>query len=190
MIRKLVVASVAALLLMSVPALAQMPVTIFQPTFSASPPVAVTAATFTSGESEGGLITIPSLFRPNGPGTGVLQNILVTDHAAQTGGLTLVLFGADPSSSTITNGQAVAIAQADESKIIGSFQLSCATVTGVSTPGLCTSANISLFLRLTGSACVNGQGTCYPAYVALVAAASRTQGATADLSLTLAGPED
>lgn len=173
---------------------AQVPVVGTQPTFSVAVTPTLTATTYSSGQSEGGLIALSNFVRPRGPGTGSLINITLKDYSGITGAVTALLFSGKPSAaSTIADTSTVALTKADtQAFLLGAFVLSCSVPTGIgsSVPSLCTSGNLAFPFRIAGATCPQGRDQCFTAYLVLMAGASRVQGTTSDITVSLSGIQD
>lgn len=105
------------LLSLIIPALvfADTPIVTYTKTVQVTPVVDTNA--YTAGDCVGGKLTFPDIVRPI-VYSGEVRSVTVTDIGADQAGLNLVLFNADPSSSTFTNNAACAIADADLSKVV------------------------------------------------------------------------
>ena len=85
------------------------------------------------GTSLGGLISIPTAVPATGWG-GTLHSLTMAFADGLNPSVDVVLFGQNPTSSTITDGSAVSIAAADLPKIIGVFQPTVSVLLGASSP--------------------------------------------------------
>ena len=110
------------LVFLLIPALswAQYPNTHF---IQATPTIDTSA--YATGELMGGKMTFTGALRSQ-TGSGFLVSVTVSDKAATTTDMELVLFGADPSSTTFTDQAAFDPADADLSKVIAVIALGSA----------------------------------------------------------------
>lgn len=84
-------------------------------------PTITSGSAYTAGFCLGGLMTVSNVAssRLNGPGTALLQSMVVTDASGQDVNLDVVLFNANPSNSTFTDHAACNVNAADLTKVIG-----------------------------------------------------------------------
>ena len=83
-----------------------------------APSVTVDTSAYTAGDCIGGKLTLTDAMRVNG-GTGILQSLFLLDRSGtQKPALEILIFNADPSSSTLTDQAAVSIHANDVGKII------------------------------------------------------------------------
>jgi len=136
------------------------------PTVSASPAYSV-------GDVVGTKMTFTGI-AIRAAGAGIIQEVTVNCKSAQTAELDLILFKADPSSSTFTDNAALAVNSADFDKVLAVIHL--ADWTNLGTPSTCQGTNLSLPFRLASGTAVYG---------VLVARAALTLGSTSDLSVDL-----
>jgi hypothetical protein len=147
-------------------------------TATASPTVSTSA--YSAGYDVGGLITLNSLVR-SGATSGMVQSVLAYFADAQPNAqLYAVLFNANPSGSTITDHAAIAIAAADQPKIIAVVPLTYCQQTG--TPTTCEALQLAISYANAASG--------GPLYMALVTQSAITLGSTSDLKITVTGPQD
>lgn len=73
---------------------------------------------YTSGDALGGLMTISDALITGGPMSGELRSVMITDLAKQSADVDVVLFHANPSSTTVTNNAALDIHDSDIAKIV------------------------------------------------------------------------
>lgn len=145
---------------------------------TASPTVSTSA--YSAGYDVGGLITLTGLVR-SGATSGMVQSVLANFADAQPNAqLYGVLFNSSPASSTITDHTAVAIAAADQGKIIGVVPLTYCQQTG--TPTTCEATQLAMSYA--------GAASGGPLYLALVTQSTITLGSTSDLKITVTGPQD
>ena len=88
-----------------------------------SPTVTVDTAAYTAQDNIGGLLTLTDAMLSEG-GTGLLQSLLVADASGQKPALEILIFNANPSSSTITDQAAISIHADDVGKIIRRISVS------------------------------------------------------------------
>lgn len=80
----------------------------------------ISGTSYTAGDSLGGLITIDSETTPRG-GASYLEALTLIDLASNNTCIDCIIFCENPSNSTITDNSAFTIADADMSKIIGTY---------------------------------------------------------------------
>jgi len=80
--------------------------------------IGVQSAAYASGDVLGTLNPIELEVFTFNYGTGILQSIVLGDLAIQDGGIDVVIFNSEPSSTTFTDNSALDIADADIPKII------------------------------------------------------------------------
>lgn len=111
--------------------------------------VTVQTATYSSGNVMGGLLSFTAI-RQNG----YAQSFTLTTPTAQAPTLDLILFNANPTTSTITDKTAIAISAADQGKIIGVVHVSdCG---GYSTPTVCQTQNLAMPYSLASGTTMYG----------------------------------
>lgn len=105
------------------PALAQRAsVAITQVTFTA------TAGAYSAGQCLGGILTVPNMVRPQGPGGALIAGVSFLDSAHQTAAndaMTLLVFSAKPT-GTYTDQANCQIAAADRPSFIGAIAIAAA----------------------------------------------------------------
>lgn len=92
-------------------------------TVTLTPTISTTA--YTAKDGIGGKQTLANAVRISG-GVSILQSVMVIDKANQKAALTILLFDADPSGSTLTNDAEPNIAAADIGKIIRKIDIAAA----------------------------------------------------------------
>lgn len=133
----------------------------------------VTASSaYASGNVIGALMTIAGASRAAGMG-GLVQSAVAPCKSAQTGAVDIIYFNANPSSSTFTDKQALAVNAADIGKIIGVAHVTDWTSLG--TPSIGQAQNLAMPFSLP-------DGTTL--YAVAVARSTPTYGSTSDLSVT------
>lgn len=85
---------------------------------------------YTTGQCIGGLITMSSALRAIG--TGLIQKVVVNMKSLQTAPLDLLIFNANPSSSTLTDTNAIVISTTDIAAWVGTIHLTDVTAGGAS----------------------------------------------------------
>lgn len=80
----------------------------------------ITAGAYTAGDIVGGLLTFTNVASANDQPF-ILQNVMVTIEAAITSALTLILFNADPTSTTKTDNAAYSLNAADAAKVVATL---------------------------------------------------------------------
>ncbi len=141
-------------------------------TASAGTP-AVTVAAYASGNVVGGLLTFAGAARA-AAGSGLIQAASVISKIAQTAILDLLIFSANPTSSTFTDKAALAVNAADLDKLVGVIHLTDWTSLG--TPAIVQAVSAGLPFKLA-------TGTSL--YGVLVARAAMTLASTTDLAPSL-----
>lgn len=140
------------------------------PTVSASP-------AYTAGDCVGGLMTLANAVR-SGPLSGVIAFAEVMCKSAQTFAFDVILFGANPTGSTLNDNAAIAVAAADFDKIVGVIQItgtSPAAWVNVGTPSFAAVANAGIPIKLAATTL----------YAVLVARGTPTLGSTSDIKFAL-----
>lgn len=84
--------------------------------------VGVNNTLYTTGDVLGTKLTLNNVFARAG-GTAILKSIFVQDKTKQSTALDVIFFDSDPSNSTFTNNSALAIADADLDKVIGTVSI-------------------------------------------------------------------
>lgn len=136
----------------------------------------VTASSiYATGNAVGGKMTFSSAVRASGQG-GVVQTAIVRDKAGQNVPYDIILFDADPTSTTVTDKAAVAVNTADLAKVIGVVQTSGIVLGAASTMGIATAAGVGLAFKVT-------TGTTL--YGILVTRGAPTYASTSDVSVDL-----
>lgn len=116
------------------------------PTFAQQITQTVSALAYSAGQAVGGLMTFNASARsPLYSGNAAALTIALPD--AQIPTLDVVVFNANPTTSTITNGQTVAISAADQAKEIGVLHVS--DCTGAQT--ICQTQQWSIPYQLAGT---------------------------------------
>lgn len=133
----------------------------------------VTAGLYATGDLVGGKITFENAFR-RGVYSGVLQDVIVTDAAAQGVNYELVVFNEDPSGTTFTNDAALDIADADLTKIAVS-PIAVTYQTAFSDNGVSSASNL-------GRAWKN-VGELTHVYAGLIVRGAPTYAATTDVNV-------
>lgn len=132
----------------------------------------VQATTYAAGVTIGGLIsfTAPA-------STALVQSVSTTFLAGVLPSLDVVLFNANPTGSTVTDRTALAVAAADNGKVIGVIHVNDCVLLGTSSPSVCQAQAQSFPFKLASGT------TLYAAVV--VRGATITLGATNDMIATL-----
>jgi hypothetical protein len=134
---------------------------------------AVTAVAYSTGYDVGGVLTFTNAGRAT-VGTGLVQAVTATFASGVVPSLDLVLFNANPTSSTLTNATTAAIATADLPKVIGVIHMTDTTLLGTSSPSLVQAQTQALPFA----------GTAGTIYGALIIRTAVTLGSTTDLTVT------
>lgn len=82
-----------------------------------TPALAVTAGAYTAGFAVGGILTLTSAMRKSG-GSGVLQSLMMVDHANQKAQMEVLIFDSNPAGGTYADHGAAAIGDADIAKLL------------------------------------------------------------------------
>jgi len=96
---------------------------------------AVQAAAYAAGQNVGNLITLTGSSRI-AAGSGLLQAITAAFASGVVPVLDVILFSANPTASNTADRTAVAIAAADNAKVLGVVHMNDATLLGVAAPSL------------------------------------------------------
>lgn len=135
----------------------------------------VTATSYTTGMSIGGLITFTGAARSNFPfNGGLLQSVTATFSSGVTPALDLILFNSSPGTSTITDHTAIAVAAADLSKVVGVIHMTDSTNLGTGVSVVQSQQQALPFNAFVGTTL----------WAALVIRASATLTSTSDCTLT------
>lgn len=134
----------------------------------------VQAAAYATGEVIGGKITLTNAVARDGA-TALLQSVQLCSKADLTVDFDLILFSADPSATTFSENNAVAIDPADAAKVLGVVALTSRKDLG--TPVVVTAANVGLVLKSAADS--------RNLYACLVVRGAHTPGSTSDLTLRL-----
>lgn len=155
--------------------------------FGADKDVAVTPvvqnAQYVSGNAIGALSTV-SVARGEADLSGILNNFWIASQSGQTPVVTVYIFSAKPTASTVTDKSAFSLAAADLSKlVVAPFALTLAVPTG-------TSASFAQASNI-GAEWVNQDATQTPnLYVALVSGSTFTPGSVTDIVFKLSVTQD
>ena len=101
----------------------------------------VTAGAYSSGYSLGGLLTLANVVAANG-NQALMQSATVAFKSGAVPAMDVIFFNANPTSSTITDNQAIAINSADLGKIVGIAHVTDCTLTAASTESVCQAQNL------------------------------------------------
>jgi hypothetical protein len=133
----------------------------------------VSTSAYASGDVIGSKMTLTGMARVAG-GAGIVQSIILNSKSAQTGAVDLLLFSADPSSSTFTDNAALSVNAADFDKLIGVAHITDWTNLGTPSVAQWHTGNLAFDLA---------SGTTL--YAVLVARSTPTLASTSDLKLTV-----
>lgn len=97
----------------------------------------VTAGAYSSGFCVGSLMTFSGAARSGGPGSGLVQSAAITDVSGQDSSIDVILFNANPTSSTFTDHAACTVNNSDITKIVGVITASDCHLLGTTAPGVC-----------------------------------------------------
>lgn len=135
--------------------------------------VGVSGAAYATGDVIGDLSPITAdVFRMEGvanvPASGVLQSIIVKDLSKQSLAIDVVIFDANPSSTTFTDNSALDIADADIDKVIGVVSIVAADYAAFNDSSVATKTGIGLPMAVASGTkiwfCLVSRGA--PTYVA------------------------
>lgn len=107
---------------------------------------AVTAGAYTTGQVVGGLVSLASAARVT---SGIIQSVLVTVKTALTAPYDILFFSTNPSNSTFTDNQNLAVNVADLQKLAGVAH--CTDVVSLGTPQALQAANLALPFTLSAA---------------------------------------
>lgn len=94
-----------------------------------------TSPAYSVGDNVGGKLTLSNAVRSSG-GTAYLRSLLLVDTSNQKNALELLLFNADPSSSTITDNAAFVLHANDVAKLIRRYSLAAADYVTLDSKGI------------------------------------------------------
>lgn len=137
---------------------------------TATPTVSTSA--YATGDCVGGLMTFSTAFSESG-GTGLLQRVTIMCKSAQTAQLDMILFSDNPSSSTLTDNAAIAIAAADFDKVAGVVHIT--DWTNLGTPSVGFAYGLALPIKGTGTSM----------YGVLVSRGTPTLASTSDIKVQI-----
>jgi len=138
-------------------------------------PVNGTAA-YSAGDLVGTKMAFSGAARHSFGGAGLVKSVLVSDLAKQNAqALELVLFDADPSGTTFTDGDALDVADGDLPKIVGVVPLGTADAVGYNDSAVYSVRNVNVAYSIASRTL----------YGALVARGTPTYASTADLQVRL-----
>lgn len=134
----------------------------------------VTAGAYATGNDVGGKITLAGAVNAV-PASGLLQKVAVKFKSAQTAPFDVVIFDADPTSTTITDKTAFSVAVADFQKVQGVVHVTDCTTLG--TVSYCIASGLALPLK---------PSTGTTLYAAIVTRGTPTFASTSDVSIAFA----
>ncbi len=152
--------------------------------FVAASPVADTSI-YASGDLIGGKLTFTNAVRTAAP-TGYVVSITITDLAAQSADLDLVLFSSDPTATTFTDQSAFDVADADISKVLGVVSFASGSRYAWVDNGVKHTA--SLLIPVKGETSAGLPSSTI--YGALVSRGTPTFASSSDVTVTLAISQD
>lgn len=138
-------------------------------------PVVSTSPAYTAGDCVGGLLTLTSAVRVSG-GTAVLQSLFLYDTSNQKAALELLVFNANPGSTTFTDNTALSINAADVGKIIRRISIAASDYVAIDSKA---------FVDLSPGGRVLKAASGTTLYATLVAVGTPTYAATTALLLRL-----
>ena len=144
-------------------------------TISATPTLTASSA-YASGNCGGGLLTFANAARVS---SGLVGKVVVASKSARTEMMDLVLLDANPTSTTVTDKSAVALAVADSTKVIGTINLLNWTNTG--TTANCTVSGVGLPFKIPSGTTLYG---------ILVMRGAPTFTSTSDLTISIGVHQD
>jgi hypothetical protein len=137
-------------------------------------PTITSASAYASGQWLGGKLSFAGAARATPPGSGMVQSVVITDASKQNASIDLVLFNADPATTTITDKTTADINSADLGKVIGVVHLSDWTSGSTSSIGQAQQQAIPFALP---------SGTTV--YGAMIVRSTPTYGSTSAVGVTL-----
>lgn len=141
-------------------------------------------AAYSSGNVIGGLMTVPFFRKPAQP-SAILNNVSVASLGGSTTAITLYIFGANPTASTITDKSAFSLAAADVAKLIATIPIVLTpAVVGAGTTATFASQQLAVAVQNTDST------PALNLYVVAVVGGSVTPATTTDLIFKFAGLQD
>jgi len=146
--------------------------------FGADRDIAVTPtvqnSSYSSGNAIGALSTV-SVLRGDAVYGGIINNFWIASKSGQTPTITVYIFSANPTGSTVTDKSAFSLASADLSKlIVAPFALTLAAPTG-------TTASFAQLSNIGAEFANQDSPTTTNIYVALVSGSTFTPGSTSDI---------
>jgi hypothetical protein len=132
---------------------------------------AVQAAAYASGNTIGGLFTLTNAMRLNA-GSALLQHVAVTFKSLQTAAIEMLVFNANPATSTFTDKAAVSITDADLPKLVACVAFDKVTA---------VAATRTLYEAKALAQAIKVDAASRDLYAVLVARAAITFGTTTDL---------
>lgn len=97
----------------------------------------ITVAAYSAGQCIGGLMTFNNAARANGPGSGLVQSVEVTDLSGQDASTDLVLFNSNPTNSTFTDHATCTVNNLDVPKVAAVVNAADCHLLGATAPGVC-----------------------------------------------------
>jgi len=150
-------------------------------TAQVSPTVTVsTSPAYPAGDCVGGKLTLSGIARVSGKAA-LLQSLFLIDTSNQKAALELIIFNADPSSTTFTDNSALSINSADVGKIVRRISIAASDYVTIDTKAFAD-------LTISGKVLKPASGT--DMYAALVAVGTPTYAATTALTLNLGVLQD
>lgn len=92
------------------------------PSLLVAPTLAVTAALYAAGNNVGGLLTLTNAMRVSG-GSGLLQSLVIADHANQKAPLDVLLFSAPPAATFADKAAFPTLSVADDALVLTRISL-------------------------------------------------------------------
>lgn len=114
-----------------------------------SPTITVDTAAYTIGDCIGGKLTLTDAVRVSG-GSGVLQTITIVDSSNIKPALEIIIFSANPTAATLTDGSAIAFST-DVSKVIQRIPVYTSDYTTVGSVAIAT-ITPGMIVQAVGSA--------------------------------------
>jgi aspartate/tyrosine/aromatic aminotransferase len=143
----------------------------------------VQAAQYVSGNAIGALSTVAALRSDAGP-SGIINYFWLASKSGQTPTVTVYLFSANPTASTVTDKSAFSLANADLSKlIVAPFALTPSAPTG-------TTATFAQWSNIGAEFLNQDSPPTANIYVALVSGSTFTPGSTADIVFKVGVTQD
>lgn len=133
------------------------------------PAITVDTAAYAAGDTIGGIVTVTGAVRASG-GTGIIQQIVLTDLANQKPALEIRFFDANPAAGTYTDNNATVLHATDQAKALGRITVATSDWLTTGSIATCTLRNIGLGIKAASGTSVfmviTAGGTSAPDFAA------------------------